>query len=1139
MTINELLSLLRSLDVKVWVDGDRLRCNAPPGVLTPELKSELVGRKAELVNFLRVNSQSATLSTTPLRVETGSGPKRVSFAQQRLWFLDQMEPGNANYNIWGLAWVNGSLNLLAFEQAVVEILRRHESLRTSFINEEGTPKPVIGEAKEWKIEIVDLTDRSLADGKHEAIEFAVREGKRPFDLTKSPLLRVVLMRISGSLHGFFLSVHHIVYDGLSFGVFNEELRALYAAFQEGRPSPLPPLPLQYSDFANWQRERWDRGEIHGQLDYWKKQLGGKLPVLELPCDRVRPKVQTFRGNRLSAMISESITTALRELTRDEKVTLFMTLLAAFKVLLLRYTGQEDVIVGTPVAGRTRVEFENLIGFFINTLVLRTDLSGAPTFRELLARVREVALQAYANQDVPFDQLVEVLRPERSVSHPPLFQVMFTLQPHPIQDSTMGKITLSPEQNLESGTARLDLTVDVFETQGEGLKAFFEYNTDLFEKTTIERFQAHFTRLLESIVANPDQPIGKLELLTKDERERVILEWNSTKSPYPKDLCVHQLIEAQATKAPGRIALQFGDVQWTYAELDRRANQLARYLVTLGVGPEVLVGICLERSPLMVQAVLATMKAGGAYVPLDPVFPKDRLAFMLKDSRLSVLLTQEQLMTMLPEHEARVVCLDSAWEMIEKTSTEPLDNGSTAENLAYVIYTSGSTGKPKGVQILHRSVVNFLRSMSREPGLTQDDRLLSVTTLSFDIAGLELYLPLIIGARVVLASRAVSADALRLIELIEQCDATAMQATPASWRMLIEAGWEGKRSLKMLCGGEALSRELADQLIAKGSSLWNMYGPTETTIWSTHCRVPPGEGIINIGRPIANTQVYILDQYLQPVPVGVVGELLIGGDGLARGYLHRPELTRERFISDPFSAESAARLYKTGDLARYRPDGVIECMGRLDHQVKIRGFRIELGEIEASLTRHPDVQQAVVVAREDHNGDRQLVAYVVRQNRVGFNTSELRNYLKESLPEYMVPPVYVVMDTLPQTPNGKVDRNALPDPAGQRIEESSPFVSPRTPLEQSIATIWQEVLKVERVGLEDNFFDLGGHSLLIVKVFNKLKQISDFKFTLVDMFQHPTVGALSSFLDRQGGLNHYTSEIHRVRANRQSGSLNEA
>jgi amino acid adenylation domain-containing protein len=793
-------------------------------------------------------------------------------------------------------------------------------------------------------------------------------------------------------------------------------------------------------------------------------------VLELPTDRPRPPFQTFLGAQKGFVISQGLNESLHLLSRREDVTLFMTLLAAFQTLLLRYSGQDDIAVGSPIANRNRVEVEGMIGFFVNTLVLRTDLRGNPSFRELLGRVREVALGGYAHHHIPFEKLVEELNPERNTSHTTLFQVMLVLQ------NAFGEVPEFPGLSIEpfavgTDTAKFDLTLYLREDAG-GMRGNWEYNTDLFDGPTIERMIGHFLTLLEGIVVNPDLRLSALPLLTEAERYQLLVEWNDTKRDYPKDKCIHELFEKQVERTPDAIALIFEDQQLTYRELNRRVNQLAHYLRKHGVGPEVLVGICMERSLEMVIGLLGILKAGGAYVPLDPAYPKERLAFMLEDARVPILLTQEGQLSTMPEYNGHVICLDRDCEKLSRESEVDPVSGVNPGNLAYVIYTSGSTGKPKGVQISHRAVVNFLFSMLKEPGLSENDVLLSVTTLSFDIAALELFLPLITGARTVLVSREMALDGSQLLKRLKEGDATVMQATPATWRLLLEAGWHNKIGLKMLCGGEALPRDLASQLLERGESLWNMYGPTETTIWSMVYRIESKASPMLIGRPIANTQIYILDRNFQLVPVGVAGELCIGGEGLARGYLNRPELTAEKFIEDPFSAVTGARLYRTGDLVRYLPDGNIEFLGRIDHQVKIRGFRIELGEIESVLEQHEAVKEAVVMPREDIPGEKRLVAYLVPNGKQTPSVSLLRQYLKEKLPDYMVPNAFVMLEKFPLTPNGKVDRKALPSPTGLRPELESNYVAPQAEIDRTIAAIWQEVLRLEKIGIHDNFFQVG-------------------------------------------------------------------
>ena len=901
----------------------------------------------------------------------------LSFAQQRLWFLHQLQLDDAAYNVPMAVRLTGPLDLTAFERTLTEIVRRHEVLRTTFAEVDGQPVQLINPAPEQvALPNLNLSHLAPAEREAEAKRIITAEAGRSFDLREGPLLRASLLRLSEQEHVAVVTVHHIAIDAWSLGLLIREVAALYAAYAQGGSSPLPELSIQYVDFARWQQQ-WLQGEaLATELTYWKKQLAGAPAALDLPTDRPRPAVQTQRGAQESMWLSTDLTKALNELSRREGVTLFMTLLAAWQVLLSRYTHQRDLVVGTDVANRNLSETEDLVGFFSNMLVLRTDLSGNPSFSSVLQRVREVCLNAYAHQNAPFERLVEELQPKRDLSRAPIFQVMFILQNAPTTALELAGVTLSPVE-VDNKTAKFDLMLSMQEEVGDYLSGIVEYNTDLFDAGTIGRLAGHFEVMLESIVKAPHQRIDELPLLSSGERAQVLDEWNSTAEFYRQDRCIHELFEEQVGRTPEAVAVQFEGEQLSYAELNARSNQLARHLRSLGVGAESLVGICVERSLAMVVGLLGVMKAGAAYVPLDPAYPRQRLAYMLADAQVEVLLTQAELVSELPVQELKVVCLDVDWETIAEQSEESLAPLATAANLAYTIYTSGSTGQPKGVQISHRAVVNFLTSMREEPGITSADTLLSVTTLSFDIAALELYLPLVTGARLVIVSRETAVDGRELARRIAESKATIMQATPATWRLLLEAQWSGNERLKMLCGGEALSGELAGRLLERGALLWNLYGPTETTIWSALKRVESSErGVVEIGRPIANTQLYILDGQGQPAPVGVPGELYIGGDGLARGYLHRADLSAEKFVPHPFSSQAGKRLYRTGDRARYLAGGEVEFLGRVDHQVKLRGHRIELGEIEAALAEHPLVGEAVVVAREEPDGDQRLVAYVV-------------------------------------------------------------------------------------------------------------------------------------------------------------------
>jgi amino acid adenylation domain-containing protein len=1055
----------------------------------------------------------------------------VSSGQQRLWFLDHLQPGVPLYNIPIAVCLKGPLDAVILEQAVNHIICRHEVLRTWFDLLDGDPVQIVAPALTLTVPVTDLQSLPRNSLEIEARRLSAEEARLPFDLKRLPLLRVKLLRLAPDEHIFLLTVHHIIFDGRSLTIFFRELAAIYERLRVGSPAELPEPSIQYADFAVWQRKRLKF--VAPKLAWWKKQLNGTLPALELPSDRPHNAVQTYRGAVESLALPESLHAALQALSEQAGATLFMTLLAAFQTLLHRYTGQDDIWVGSPVAGRNPAETEQVIGLFINTLVMRGDLAGNPTWRQLLDQVRATAVDAYANEEVPFERLVAELHPERSLSHPPLFQVMFSLEHAPLESVTWPGLKLT-QMELDNGTAKFDLSLFIVEGAG-CLNARMEYNTDLFDTATVQRMLTHFKTFLENIVLDPDQHLSDFPLLTEKERHEVLVEWNRTEADYPRDKTIFELFEARAAQTPEAVAVVSDRQCLTYRELDDGANQLAHHLRALGVQPETAVGICLDRSLGTMIGLLGVLKAGGAYVPLDPTYPQERLAFMLKDSRAAVLLTQRSLLSALPRSRARRVCLDSEWKHISSESRERPPTAATSENLAYVIYTSGSTGRPAGAQIPHRAVVNFLHSMERELGLSSKDALLALTALSFDIAALELFLPLAVGARVVLATHEEAADATQLAAKIAGDNITVMQATPATWRLLLDSHWQGSKSLKILSGGEALSRELADRLLERCAELWNLYGSTETTIWSSAVRIQPGAGPIGIGRPIANTQLYILDRYLQAVPVGVPGELVIGGDGLARGYLNQPELTAGKFIRNPFNENPAARLYRTGDHARRLPDGNIELIGRLDQQVKIRGYRIELGEIEAMLLAFPKVREAVVVAREDAPGAKRLVAYLTSYRQTTVSLNELRRFLREKLPDHMVPAAFVLMEKLPLTTNGKVDRRALPAPEDHRLQLDTTFAESRAGLEQSVTAVWEEVLSVKNPGVNDNFFDLGGNSLQLVQVQIRLRERLGAEVPVLKLFEHPTLRSLAGFLREEKNEDPFAQRIHQ-RTQRQKISV---
>jgi amino acid adenylation domain-containing protein/non-ribosomal peptide synthase protein (TIGR01720 family) len=1080
---------------------------------------------------LRQLFESATLAALAAQIETAMRGEQqgittitpiprdknlpLSFAQQRLWFFDQFEPGSQSYNLPRTVRLQGKLNIDALSASLNEIIRRHEILRTSFAVADGQPIQVISTSVNLKLPVVNLQHIPQQQREAELYRLAKEEAQTGFDLTQAPLLRAKLLQLGAEDYVILLTLHHIVSDGWSTDILIREVAALYTAFSAARLAPLPQLPIQYADFAFWQRQ-WFEGEaLKNQLAYWQNQLSGELPILQLPTDRPRPTVQTYAGKTLSFVLPTSLSEELKTLSKQEGVTLFMTLLAAFKTLLYRYTSQTDILVGSPIANRNRAEIENLIGLFVNTLVLRSNLSGNPTFRDLLKQVREVALGAYAHQDLPFEKLVEEIQPERNLSHNPLFQVMFVFQNVP-------RTTLElPDLNLEvldvnSETATFDLCLTMEELE-QGLRGDLEYNTDLFDAERMNRLVGHFQTLLEGIIRNAEQCLSDLPLLTSNE-QRELLEWdqNQTLGEYlQQGLCIHQLFEAQVERTPNAIALTFADTQLTYQHLNQRANQLAHYLHKLGVGPEVLVGLYVERSLEMVVGLLAVLKAGGAYVPLDPAYPQERIAFMLADAQVPVVLTQEHLLANLPNCPAQIVCIDHA-ELIEPQPQHNPVNHTKPENLAYVIYTSGSTGKPKGVMIAHRSLVNFTQAAIKEYAITASDRILQFASISFDAAAEEIFPGLVQGATLVLRTDEMLSSVPIFLEHCSQQSLTVLDLPTAFWQQLTTELSASKLSLPpslrlVIIGGEkALPDKLStwQQNVTTQVRLVNSYGPTETTVVATVCDL---SGHFNqeipIGKPILNIQTYILDPFLQPVPIGVPGELYIGGAGVARGYLHQPDLTADKFIPNPFSDEENSRLYKTGDLVRYQNDGNIEFLGRVDQQVKIRGFRIELAEIEAVLSQHPKVRDAVVLPTDNEHGHKRLVAYIVPDSSTLEFLSELRQFLSNKLPGYMIPAAFMLLESIPLTANGKVNRQALPK-FDFNTDQQSQLVPAQNTVEKQLAQIWTEVLELEEVGINDNFFELGGDSILSLQLISKAAQIG-LHLTPKQLFQHQTIAELAT------------------------------
>jgi len=1040
--------------------------------------------------------------TIPRRESRGPAP--LSFAQQRLWFLDQFEPNSTLYGVYTARRLVGALHMGALQKALDTIVMRHEVLRTTFVSLNGTPVQVISDGGKVELPIVDCSASSEKE-----VEYLIRdETGRPFNLSCDPMLRAKLFRVRPEDHVLLLSMHHIASDGWSMGNLFSELSVLYDALVHGRPSPLPDLPIQYADYAVWQRE-WLQGEIlESQLSYWKTKLDG-VSILQLPTDRRRPAIQTYRGAAKRFLIPTALYAMIKTVARRCGATMYMTLLAAFQVLLYRYSGQNDIVVGCPIAGRNRQELEGLIGFFVNTLVLRTDLSNNPTFTELLRRVREVALEAYAHQDLPFEKLVQELHPERNLSQSPLFQVVFLLHNTPNKESKFEGLTVTHVQ-VDSETAKFDLTLAMRE-EAQGLTGSLRYNTDLFDAGTIMGMADHFCTLLGAIADNPEQRISQLPLLSGSERHRLVVEWNDTETDYPTAKCIHELFETQAERTPDAIALVRNEQQLTYRELNSRSNQLAHCLKKYGVGPGTLVGVCIERSPEMIVALLGILKAGGAYLPLDAAYPKDRLRFMLADAQVPLVLTQEKFLEKI-QHPV-MVCMDHDSGEISRHSDENPRSETAPEDLAYVMYTSGSTGQPKGVEVTHRGVLRlvFGTDYARfDPAQT----FLHLAPLSFDASTFEIWGALLHGARCVLFPGTLPTPS-ELGPLLDKHKINTLWLTASLFNAVIDEAPQALSGIsQLLIGGEALSVSHVRRALEllPHTKIINGYGPTESTTFTCCYPIPrqldDSLTSISIGRPIANAQVYLLDSNLAPVPVGVTGELHIGGDGLARGYLNCPELTAEKFMPNPFGREPGTRLYRTGDLARYLSDGSIEFLGRIDHQVKIRGFRIELGEIETVLRQHHAIAQAVAAVAEDSRGDKSLVAYVVLNRELASTTSVLHDFLKQKLPDYMVPNTFVLLPSLPLTPNGKVNRSALPTPDQSRPDLKESFVPPQAPVEKIVAAIWKQVLGLEKIGIHDNFFELGGHSLLATQVVSRLRDVFHLDLPIRALFEKPTVGELA-------------------------------
>ena len=1081
------------------------------------LEAKLKGKTASLINPFSIAPRKNS-SVAPL-----------SFNQESLLFMERLNPHTSTYNLYEAMRLTGKLSFESLQQTLDSIVARHESLRTTFREVDGQSQQIVAPPAPVPIKIVDLLQSPVENREQIAIETMTAEVNRAFDLQQDSLIDVTLIKLGGQKYFFLVKMHHIISDGWSIGVFWKEFTQLYQSFSQGKIAELPQLPIQFGDYALWSREQLEKDQLR-QTEYWKNQLRDAPALLELPTDHPRPIVQSRNGNQESIIFPAKLRDGLKRLSQQENGTLFMTLLAAFNVLLNRYTGQEDLVVGSPIAGRNKTETENLIGFFVNTLALRTDLSGDPTFCELLKQIRDTTLEAFSHQELPFEKVVAAVRPERSLSYNPIFQVAFALQPGGSESSLkIPGLEIHPIK-LGSVTAKFDLFLSVKEVS-DGLSVTVEYSTDLFDSTTVQRLMSHYRNLLESLIANPNRRVSEMQLLGEAELRQLLVEWNDTTTEFPNQ-CLQELFEIQATRQPEQIAVMTGEDGLTYRQLNQQANQVAHYLRKLGVLPNAPVGIFMDRSAAMVIGILGILKSGGAYLPLDSSYPSSRLQYMIQDAEVKVILTTGEKSPLLPDAPAKVICLDTDREIIAGESADNPVNLNQPTDLAYVIYTSGSTGKPKGTLIPHRAV-NRLVFNTNYVQIDATDCIAHVSNVSFDAATFELWGALLHGARLVILDKDLVLSPKEFISELKARRISTMFLTTSLFNLLARDYPNAFQTIKtVMCGGEACDAAAVRKVLENNppERLLNVYGPTESTTFATwhHVKnVAPDARTIPIGRPISNTAIYLLDSHLNPVPVGVPGELYIGGDGLAQGYLNRPELNEEKFVSVPISRfygqsnisvsdqTPVARLYRTGDIARYLPDGVVEFLGRKDHQVKLRGFRIELGEVESAFNSHPGIKEGVIAVKES-GGEKKLVAYYVPSQSGVPMVGELRDFLKQKLPDHMIPAAFIEITELPLTPNGKADRHKLLSlEETQSATQKTAAAIPTDELELKLTWIWQKVLGLPSVGVKDNFFECGGHSLIAVRLFSEIEKALGCQMPLATLFQAPTIERLADLI-RQGG-----------------------
>ena len=1123
--ISDWLLEMRAAGIELRAEGEKLICSSPEGALTPEDLRMLRDQKAEILEFLDRAGSAPTRRgpLPPLLRRAADEPLPLSHAQERAWFIEQIQPGCPMHNIPGGWRLSGPLDLDVFERSLHEISHRHEIMRSSYRGEPDAPYVEIAPPDTLDLQLTDLTDTPPAQREGELRHRLAREVHSPFDIGTAPLVRHRLFRLERDVHAYFIMPHHMIWDAWSFDIFWGELSQLYDAFSKGLASPLPELPVQYTDYAAWERELDRLGACSDDLEFWLSELVGPLPILELPTDFDRPDKMSYRGSSVTIPLPDSLMDRLSELARTEQATVFMASIAALDILLCRLSGQDQVCVGCPIENTLVPEVEPLIGYFVNMLVLRGFVREESSFRELLVETRERCVAAFDHPAAPFDRLLTELDIKRDRSRNPLFQVLFLYQDATTRPLTLGESVRIDQFDVPMGSCQADLHF-ALKRSSAGWDLIADYSSDLFRRDTALSILGRLVALLHQVVANPDAPILEFEIeplretTGGEEREQVASADSAFRVDAVDRGTLHGLIERQARSTPDRVAARFPSgspeeeaYDLTYVELDERANQIARYLGGRGIGTGDVVVVAMDRGPDLLLSLLGVLKSGACYVPVDPLFPPERIKYMLEDSKARLLLTQASFEERIGSSVVPTLCVDRNREVILSLDRHPLDLQVDSHARAYVIYTSGSTGKPKGVEIEHASLHNFLTSMAREPGFGSEDRILAVTTASFDIAVLELYLPLVCGGQVVVAAQTDAVDPDRISHHIERFAITVMQATATSWGMLIDSGWGGAPGLRVFCGGEAMTPRLASELLLRCREVWNLYGPTETTVWSSVARVTDA-GDVSIGRPIDRTEFLILDEGMWPVPVGETGELYIGGHGLARGYLGRPELTAQRFVRNPRSPDGEASLYRTGDLARQRADGRFEWCGRTDHQIKLRGFRIELGEIEAALQAMDPIEQAVVGIWEPSPGDQRLVAYYRSPEEV--LTTRLRARLRDALPEYMVPGFFVRLESFPLTPNAKIDRNALPAPEALSIQTSRTLgradaVQPtdNDTLEARLTAVWRSVLKVEDVPPDVDFFDLGGHSILGLQLVTQIRSELGIQLDPVTFFDHPTIHQL--------------------------------